>query len=232
MTTTTTAVISPMVEMDDESVAASINVAASAYGGGEKAEDGYDSGPVVEPYNDRAHLESDYRYKKYLIEPNGRFRKNWDMLVVFALAFTATVTPFEVAFLESTLGVLFGINRVVDVTFLIDTIANFFTPVMDTKTGLWCVVSSRVRVGAEGGGGGKKKKKTRGLTTLVGEFDAYVIRVTSHRGITLRYLQFWFWIDVVSLIPFDAIGVASNSGSVANLQGLRLSELLVVIING
>ncbi len=39
--------------------------------------------------------------------------------MVVAVLFTATVTPFEVAFLETSLNGLFVVNRIVDVIFLI-----------------------------------------------------------------------------------------------------------------
>jgi hypothetical protein len=48
---------------------------------------------------------------------NAFFRK-WDIVVVVAVLFTATVTPFEVAFLKTSLNGLFVVNRLVDVVFL------------------------------------------------------------------------------------------------------------------
>ncbi len=41
------------------------------------------------------------------------------MFIILLLLFTATVTPFEVAFLETSLNGLFVVNRVVDVSFII-----------------------------------------------------------------------------------------------------------------
>jgi hypothetical protein len=42
-----------------------------------------------------------------------------DAVVLLALVFTATVTPFEVAFLSTSLNALFFLNRVVDLVFLV-----------------------------------------------------------------------------------------------------------------
>ncbi len=52
-----------------------------------------------------------------LIMQNSFFRK-WDIVVVLAVLFTASVTPFEVAFLKTSLNALFIINRIIDVIFL------------------------------------------------------------------------------------------------------------------
>ncbi len=40
-------------------------------------------------------------------------------MVVLAVLFTATVTPFEVAFLKTAINALFVLNRIIDFIFLI-----------------------------------------------------------------------------------------------------------------
>ena len=61
---------------------------------------------------------------------------SWDALLGFALVYTATVTIFEVAFLtDAPFNALFWLNRVLDVIFITDMIANFFRPVFDHETG-------------------------------------------------------------------------------------------------
>ena len=42
-----------------------------------------------------------------------------------ALAFTAFVTPYEIALISTKMSVLFVINRLVDLVFTIDIIVNF-----------------------------------------------------------------------------------------------------------
>ena len=55
-----------------------------------------------------------------IIDPSGTFMKRWDLLMLILLMFTATVTPFEVAFLKPNLGDgLFIINRMVDFGFIL-----------------------------------------------------------------------------------------------------------------
>lgn len=62
----------------------------------------------------------------------------WDVTMMIAMAFTALVTPFEVAFLEFTLyDELFWINRIFDCVFWIDIGLAFFTPFIDPDTGIW-----------------------------------------------------------------------------------------------
>ena len=55
----------------------------------------------------------------------------WDVIVIFALMFTAFVTPYEVAFFEAALysgPINFTFNRLVDTIFIVDIVVNFFMP--------------------------------------------------------------------------------------------------------
>lgn len=129
--------------------------------------------------------------RSWLIKPQGSFMMFWDMFTVAFLLFTAIVTPFEVAFLETDLNsALFWINRAVDLFFLCDLVRNFFTPYLDPYSGSW---------------------------------------VTSHRKIALNYFRFWFYIDFVSVLPFDVVGVVISSADVQKYKALRLLRLLRLI---
>ena len=56
-----------------------------------------------------------------ILDPQSSFMTRWDPLMVILLAFTATVTPWEVAFAGTTvLNGLFVVNRIVDMGFVID----------------------------------------------------------------------------------------------------------------
>ena len=46
------------------------------------------------------------------------------------------------------------------------------------------------------------------------------------RIIRKKYLESWFFVDVVSILPFDAIGLLAHSGSVKRLKVLRIVRLL------
>ena len=56
--------------------------------------------------------------------------------------------------------------------------------------------------------------------------NAYVV---DHKIIAKRYLRFWFWIDIISLVPFDLISYLTNSGNVQHLFVLRLFRLLRLV---
>ena len=63
-----------------------------------------------------------------LIDPTKSKRMGyWDTLTTFALLFTATVTPFEVALLDVSFDALFIVNRVVDSIFAVDILIQFIT---------------------------------------------------------------------------------------------------------
>ena len=69
--------------------------------------------------------------KAWLVDPRrSRWLPWWDALIALAIVFTATVTPYEVAFLptaSSPAETLFIINRLVDIVFLLDIVINFVT---------------------------------------------------------------------------------------------------------
>ena len=56
----------------------------------------------------------------HLLKPNMPSMENWGCAYSLALIFTATVTPFEVAFVKPSLSALFWVNRVVDIIFVAD----------------------------------------------------------------------------------------------------------------
>lgn len=75
--------------------------------------------------------------ERFTVNPNGRFMRRWDKLMMMAIAWTATVTPFEIAFFieikrlaehDSFEWARFGINRSIDAIFVLDIIMTFFVP--------------------------------------------------------------------------------------------------------
>jgi len=172
-----------------------------------------------------------YRNLPFIVSPHAKFRAYWDLAIVVALLlvfflfsfffslswtchhnlafecanlstytypteqknnrYTATVTVFEVAFLEVSINAIFIINRFVDLLFVSDLILTFMTPYTDPDTLLW---------------------------------------VVDHKLIAVRYIShppFWFFIDAVTCVPFDAIAYAMQNGS--NLHALRILRLLRLI---
>lgn len=66
----------------------------------------------------------------FLLSPTSKMMQYWDFATLSALAFTATVTPYEVCMMvgESTIDPLFAINQFINVIFIIDIGFNFFLP--------------------------------------------------------------------------------------------------------
>ena len=144
----------------------------------------------------------------------------WDAITSLALLYTATLTPFETAFLPSVVGaaswsdVWFIINRVLDVIFLVDMCMQFF------------------------------------ISFQTGNDYAGHVWVVDHHKIVLRYLRTWFFLDAMTVfLPggFDiylatlpaaeeasAGGVggdeaASKMGMLRVLRALRLIKLVRLI---
>jgi len=55
--------------------------------------------------------------------------------------------------------------------------------------------------------------------------------IITNWGIFKQYARFWLWIDLLSVIPFDAVSIAIElqGGGSGNLQGIRLLRLLRLI---
>ena len=67
------------------------------------------------------------RHKNIIDPSSSSWMKRWDLLMVVALAFTAVITPVEVAFLDEggVITMLWWINRLVDFCFLVDMLLTF-----------------------------------------------------------------------------------------------------------
>ena len=83
---------------------------------------------------------------KCIINPKSKYQGRWDVLMMLLLVYTATVTPFEVGFLdiEDLLHPLNIINRIVDVLFLQDLIQQFMTPFYNAENGGWVINHRRI----------------------------------------------------------------------------------------
>jgi Ca2+-binding EF-hand superfamily protein len=123
------------------------------------------------------------------IHPHSDFMHMWDLIVVFFLFWTSTITIFEICFLEISFefDFLFIMNRLIDVIFIIDMIMHFFIII--------------------------PRKNTPTM-------------ITDIRTITLTYLKGMFFIDFVSSIPYDLIGMGSSSDAVGGLRFFRLLRLI------
>ena len=73
-----------------------------------------------------------------IIEPDGDFSRQWDVITAVLLVFVAVVTPFELGFLTTRIDttpslILFVINRVVDFLFIVDIVIQANTAFIDNR---------------------------------------------------------------------------------------------------
>lgn len=60
-----------------------------------------------------------------LMEPTCSYMKYWDVIIMISLLYTALITPYEVAFLDTVFNTLFVVNRCIDVIFVKDIVLQF-----------------------------------------------------------------------------------------------------------
>lgn len=95
------------------------------------------------------HLQTTILFKPssdkcvYLLNPHSDFLKYWDVLAALLLLYTALITPFEVAFLDSSRDALFYFNRFVDLCFFMDLCFQFFLPYREPD-GTWIVEQNKI----------------------------------------------------------------------------------------
>ena len=74
--------------------------------------------------------------RRGLLNPRAKSVQYWDLVTTCALAFTATITPFEVCLgLPTEWNALLYVNLVVNMIFLIDIGVQFLLPYVDAKSG-------------------------------------------------------------------------------------------------
>jgi len=92
-----------------------------------------------------------YTASAWLLDPRHKSMRRWETLLALLLLFTATITPFEVAFLNSSMDTVSGltmmvINRCVDLCFFTDLFINFnlsyYDP--DLGAGMWVVNQRKI----------------------------------------------------------------------------------------
>ncbi|KDO19883.1 hypothetical protein SPRG_14726 [Saprolegnia parasitica CBS 223.65] len=71
------------------------------------------------------------------IHPHSTFMRNWDVLSIVLLFYTAVMTPFETAFLTPGFGTLFALNTLVDLCFFLDMLLRFFLVYFDANNNMW-----------------------------------------------------------------------------------------------
>lgn len=70
-------------------------------------------------------IRQEFGRARCLLNPGSPGMQRWGVVVLVALLFTSVMTPFEVAFIEPSMGALFVVNRLIDLVFVADMIFNF-----------------------------------------------------------------------------------------------------------
>mmetsp|Transcript_28324 Transcript_28324/g.42881 ORF Transcript_28324/g.42881 Transcript_28324/m.42881 type:complete len:88 (-) Transcript_28324:1483-1746(-) len=69
------------------------------------------------------------KLRSFQIDPDGAFKKSWDIAIVILLIYTATYSPFRTAFMDETYSqVFFVFELCVDSLFFFDIIFSFLSP--------------------------------------------------------------------------------------------------------
>jgi hypothetical protein len=94
--------------------------------------------PLAPQKMERRLKELKHKGRTMTIDPrDNEWMTRWDFFMLILMAFTAIVTPFEVAFLQPKFNAMYVINRIVDTGFVTDMIMNFFLAYLDTEKNLW-----------------------------------------------------------------------------------------------
>ena len=83
---------------------------------------------------EKGRMKSDKISTRCLIMPGFKFNTTWTIVVILLLFYTATVTPFVVAFVDKPSFQFMVFELCIDSLFFFDIIINFFTPYYDNNT--------------------------------------------------------------------------------------------------
>lgn len=111
-------------------------------------------------------LAENYKYTKFIISESAKPKQTWDMYCMCLVLYVSLVVPYRLGLdIDDTKTVMI-IGYVMDLSFLVDLVLNFFTESYDPKT-----------------------------HTLI----------NTHRAIAIQYIKTWFWIDLISIFPFEMV---------------------------
>jgi len=128
----------------------------------------------------------------WIILPDNPYKKMWDLFIAFLILYSAIVTPYDIAFSDSSKVSWFDI--LIDILLGIDIVLTFFSAYTDEEENL----------------------------------------VKNHKKIIKKYLQSWFIVDIISVLPvsyfFNPSGKYSGLTKISKLPKLyrliKLTKLL------
>lgn len=143
-----------------------------------------------------SQLKQHHLVKKWVLHPEkNKALSRWDSITGIALLYTASVTPFETAFMPSVLGTKawfdgwFLVNRLLDIVFSLDIVLQFFLA---------------YQTGTNFGG-------------FTWEFD--------QRKIVRHYLSTWFSIDLFTVLVPGGIDLYTASDAFDTKEGVSTTNM-------
>ena len=79
----------------------------------------------------------------YIIEPEGRVKTLWDMLLIVLLAYTATYMPYKTCFIDESSTLAEAVDWSVDGLFMVDILINFLAAT-ENPDGSWNTSPRRI----------------------------------------------------------------------------------------
>lgn len=71
--------------------------------------------------------------RAFILNPDSRFRRTWDILQTFILLYVAVMVPYRVGFKASAEGPIYWVELLQDLYFVCDVFLNFFTGYPDPE---------------------------------------------------------------------------------------------------
>lgn len=75
------------------------------------------------------HYELEVMNSDWIIYPNSNLKISWDILILFLLIWTATVVPYNIAFLPDRSSSWVVVDFLMDICWFIDIVLTFFTAI-------------------------------------------------------------------------------------------------------
>jgi len=150
-----------------------------------------------------------YRWEKgdYTIQPDGnKMIDSWDMVVISALFATSILLPVEVGVLETVPPFMYFIGKIIDLIFVGDIFLTFN-------------VAYTIR-------------ETATQRPNLDVYERKPLKIASHymaRPFSDDFTAGWFWPDVLTVIPWEAIPTVRNMNSLRLVRVLRLVRMLRLV---
>jgi len=86
----------------------------------------HEDGETQDPDDPRYRCETRRPHRWYILMPNNRFRRMWEVLIILLLLYVVVAVPFRVCFDTEASGGALLLDWVVDALFILDVFINFF----------------------------------------------------------------------------------------------------------